>query len=103
MKKWLTCLLVLITLTGSFLPCCMDDDGCGEATTQTAGHAHGGEDDKGPCSPLFACGTCAAMVELHDPTLSLTAAPAIMVRHHTFYLMRLGTYSSSPFQPPRAC
>lgn len=78
----------------------MEDDCAGE-TVQTGTHDPGEHKDKGPCSPFFACGTCAASVDI--TTISYTIYPlALLTMHHPSYIVFAGSdYSSSLFQPPR--
>jgi hypothetical protein len=62
-KKWFSILLVLLTMAGSFFPCCVDDD-CTDASTTENNRHQDEHKEKGNCSPFFACGTCAAALVL---------------------------------------
>lgn len=92
-------ILLLLTASGTFFPCCTQDDCANEVSTSTSGGD--GDHDKGACSPFFACATCPGAAELHK--IALAPAPEIEITMHwqTVYLERLSTFSSSFFQPPR--
>jgi hypothetical protein len=99
-KKTFAIFLLLITAIGSFTPCCQSDD-CAEETISTH-HSPGQEDEKGICSPFFACGTCSpAIVITNLPVLIEVPETEDCFRHPLFFLPRLSTYHPSFFQPPR--
>jgi hypothetical protein len=93
MKKWLAILLIMITAAGTFLPCCSEPE-----TESQANHQN-----KGACSPFFACATCPGSVELAK-TIQLPS-PVIekIVHHQTTISLRLPHYAASYWQPPRLC
>jgi hypothetical protein len=99
-KRWLTYLLLLITMAGTFYPCCMRDN-CLNETAQQKRDSQQDQQEKGTCSPFFACGACAALADLHTPCIALSNMPAVILTHHSFYLLQLSTYCASTFQPPR--
>jgi hypothetical protein len=77
------------------------EDGCTDDITQQENPAHPGHEDKGPCSPFFACGTCAASIDLNSPGVVLTETQPCVVKHQSVYRFLLSSYTSSFFQPPR--
>jgi len=99
MKKWFTLILALVVMVSSALPCCTIDDCCKEVFTESS-KQHPFE-EKGPCSPFFACGSCSGFTTL---TRSIqVAAPVITKTTHHQQAIDLfpSAYSSGFFQPPR--
>ncbi|MBN8788075.1 MAG: hypothetical protein J0I84_13375 [Terrimonas sp.] len=97
MKLWLAFILLLIAVTATITPCCTDDD-CAQEITRPENHSH---KETGTCSPFYSCSTCAASVDPVFQKLTVTDPPSILIEHTSFYLYRLGSYSSTLFQPPR--
>jgi hypothetical protein len=101
LKQWFVILLLLITVVATFVPCCAD--GCADEISTTAAAHEDEHDDKGNCSPLFACSTCAPSVIIHtaEPLVTLQA---IDHAQFPFFIARpLSTWHPSLFQPPKVC
>lgn len=58
-------------------------------------------EEKGSCSPFFACGTCAHAIETISPVSIILPESAAQTNYCHFYLSELSTYHPSLFQPPR--
>ncbi|MFT3750516.1 MAG: hypothetical protein QM768_19545 [Agriterribacter sp.] len=97
MKRWLTFILLLITVTATVTPCCTDDD-CAQEKNRPENHSH---KETGTCSPFYACGTCATSVDPVFQKLTVIDPPLVLVEHISFYLLHSGSYFSTLFQPPR--
>ena len=101
MKKWLTFILLIITLTGTFYPCCLVDE-CNDEEIATA-QQENKDEPEGNCSPFFACATCPGFaatsktVQIYQPVIQN------QIHHETFVIFNLTTYASSFWQPPRSC
>ncbi len=93
-------ILLLLTASGTFFPCCTQDECANEIATSTAGDA---DHDKGACSPFFACATCPGAAELHKVALAPVPETEVVMHREVVYFERLSTFSSSFFQPPRFC
>jgi len=78
----------------------MEDDCAGE-TVQAGTHDADEHKDKGPCPPFFACGTCAASVDI--TTITYTIGPPVLpaMQYQSYIVFAGSDYSSSFFQPPR--
>jgi hypothetical protein len=97
-KKCVAILLMLLVTGGAFVPCCTYDD----CNLISDNHSHRQQhEEKGNCSPFFACGTCAQAVEIISPSLIPETPPALQPAHHSFYLSKLSYYHASFFQPPK--
>jgi hypothetical protein len=97
-KQFLGILLMLLVAGGAIVPCCTTDD----CNLTARNHNHTGQnEDKGNCSPFFACGTCAQAIESISPSLAAKAPLAIQPQRHSFYLSCLSNYHASFFQPPK--
>ncbi len=101
MKKWLTFLLLLITLTGTFYPCCLVDE-CNDEEIATA-QKENKKQTEGNCSPFFACATCAGFIQMSNLVQIITPIIENQVHHERLVIFNLTTYSSSFWQPPRSC
>ena len=100
MKKWLAFIVLLITLAGSFYPCCLADN-CSDDPVSTQ---HQDEDrETGTCSPFFACGSCVGFVQLAKPILVPQPPPQRSTPHERVEPFTLSGFSSSFWQPPRSC
>jgi hypothetical protein len=99
MYKLVVFILAFIVLAGSSIPCCAGDN-CQEDFT-TSASTNQGSDEKSPCSPFFACGSCAGFVimtkqvNLPDPT------PEMPSHHEKITPFFASAYYFSFFQPPR--
>src|SRR4051812_27609131 len=100
MKNWLTFLLLLVTMTATFYPCCGKDDCCNDNLT-AATNNHNNHKSEGNCSPFVTCGTCPGFVV----SAKLVQIPVITEEkpvHHTGAIsLTLSTYAASLLQPPR--
>jgi hypothetical protein len=99
-QKWLSIVLILLTMAGNFIPCCTEDDCSDEVATQQDDHQQ--EKEKGSCSPFFACGTCAPAVEISLPVALNTPQAIRENQYHSCYFLQLSNYHAALFQPPRA-
>jgi hypothetical protein len=99
-KKWFTFLLLLITMTGTFCPCCIEDD-CADEPQQEQTSAHNTHKSEGACSPFFACGTCAPSVDPLHAGVELAVSLGLSISHQSYYLLQLSSYNAPFFQPPR--
>jgi len=99
MKKWIAFILLLITVTGSFIPCCGVDDGCEDQfSSSTGGNDH---EEEGSCSPFFSCTTCPGFVELTKPIQLIQPMFEKQVHHEWVVIFDLSAYLPSFWQPPR--
>lgn len=98
-KKWFSILLIILTTAGSFFPCCQEDECIGDQLAQTSHQEK--HEDKGNCSPFFACGTCAAALDVNLTNITIENPVPPTIHHTSLYLFQLGNYSASFFQPPR--
>lgn len=101
MKKWLTFLLLLITLTGTFFPCCLIDE-CNDEEIATA-QQENKDQPEGNCSPFFACATCSGFTEMTKTVQVKQPVVENQVHNENLLIFNLSTYSSSFWQPPRSC
>jgi hypothetical protein len=96
--KFLTFLILLISVAATFIPCC-EFDGCEEEIANSSNQSQKKQDAS--CSPLSVCPTCATAiviaptVELPGIIISKTEKPPIETPS------RLPLYSSFFWQPPR--
>ena len=99
MSKLIVYILAFIVLAGSSIPCCAGDNCQDDFTTSSSTNQEPHE--KAPCSPFFACGSCAGFVimtrqvDLPDPTLEM---PSHYEKIIPFFA---SVYYPSFFQPPR--
>jgi hypothetical protein len=100
MKNWLVCILLFITATGTFIPCCSVDDCCADRLVNTNHDKHNNE---GTCSPFFACATCPGSVELAKPIQLDFPRVENLVHYEETIRFTLPSYSSSFWKPPRSC
>jgi hypothetical protein len=98
-KKWLALLLLIISITGSVVPCCSGDD-CADEANESRHNDHK-QDDKGACSPFYACGSCVPAVEVTAIRTTFAEIKKEKPDHFSIYQFQLGRYSASLFQPPR--
>jgi hypothetical protein len=99
MKKWLTFLLLLITLAGTLYPCCLVDE-CNSEELATA-KKENKQQPEGTCSPFFACATFPGFAELSKTVQIVKPFIVNQVHHETPVVLNLATYASSFWQPPR--
>jgi hypothetical protein len=99
MKKWLAFLLLLVTMTATFYPCCREDCCRNELTAKSANRNN--QKPACNCSPFVTCGTCAGF------TLTATVVEVFKITeekpvHHTRIVApTLSAYTASLLQPPR--
>ena len=99
MKKWFSFFLLLVTLAGTFYPCCLEDE-CSEEEVTNNG-ADNKRQGEGACSPFFACATCNGFATMY-PQISIPHPVAgTQVHHEKLVSFNLATFSSSFWQPPR--
>jgi hypothetical protein len=101
MKKWLTFILLLIALTGTFFPCCLVDE-CNEKELVTS-QKESKQQPEGACSPFFACATCPGFTEMSKPIQVVHPVFEKPVYYQSTLTFNLPTYSPSFWQPPRSC
>jgi hypothetical protein len=101
MIKWLTFLLLVITLSGMFFPCCLVDE-CNDEEIATA-QSKNKPKQEGNCSPFFACATCPGFAEMVKPVQIKQPVKDNQVHHETLVVFNLTTFASSFWQPPRSC
>jgi hypothetical protein len=99
-KKSLIFILLLITITATFIPCCLADNCCEEQITHTTNKNQKNEET---CPPFFACTTCSVFVELAKPILLIQPIIEKQVHHERIVVFILPAYSASYWQPPRDC
>ncbi|WP_315823552.1 hypothetical protein [Paraflavitalea speifideaquila] len=100
MKKWFTCILLLITMAGTFCPCCIEED-CADEPLQEVPSSHNNHKSEGACSPFFACGTCAPSVDPIHAGVEVVVSTPLSIDHQSFFLLQLSSYTAPFFQPPR--
>ncbi|WP_207511939.1 hypothetical protein [Longitalea luteola] len=100
MKKLLTFLLLIVTIAGAIIPCCMADE-CDNKTSASHQPHPTDNEEKGNCSPFFACGTCAHAVEIISRVSITLPEYAVRTTYYHFYVEKLSSYHPSLFQPPR--
>lgn len=98
--KTLVVLLLIVITAGTVVPCCVVDN-CNDEMAATATSHSNENDEKGNCSPFFACGTCAHAIEIISPVQLVPMENQVRTTHFHFYLSGLSTYHHSLFQPPR--
>ena len=99
MKKWLTFLLLLITLTGTFYPCCLIDE-CSEDEITSAQNENK-QKQEGTCSPFFACATCPGFAAMLKPIQIAQPLLESPIHSEAVIAFNLASYSASFWQPPR--
>lgn len=99
MKKWLTFLLLLITLAGTLFPCCLTDE-CNDEEIAKA-QKQNKQATEGTCSPFFACATCPGFAHISKPVQIEQPSTPYQVHHESNIVFDLSTYSTSFWQPPR--
>lgn len=99
MKGIIAFILLLITLTAVFTPCCGYDD-CNE--TAVVMNEHPDEETGENCSPFVACGYCPGFTQLN----ATEEIPVLMPPPIAHCSKEIGWHSSSYsdrlLQPPRA-
>src|SRR5438309_7509863 len=99
MKKWLTFLLLLVSMAAAFCPCCSKDNCCNEvlSSRNTDQNNHKCE---GTCSPFITCGTCPGFVH----SVKVIELPVIAqekpVHHSRVISITLSSFTASLLQPP---
>jgi hypothetical protein len=68
---------------------------------QQKDYSHHNQQEKGACSPLFACNNCGPSAEINYNRLELVPSNPVVPVHQSFYLLQLSSYTASFFQPPR--
>ena len=101
MKWWFACLLLIITASGTFIPCCQSDQ-C-NAKEISATNNHKDEDNKGMCSPFNACASCVASVELNTPVEYSQPIKQAQVYYERLQAFDPAHYTNLCWQPPRSC
>jgi len=101
MKKWLTFFLLLITLSGTFYPCCLTDN-CNEDDLASSQKKNNKQDD-GNCSPFFACASCTGFTITSKPVEIIQPVIEIQIPTESFIVFNLTSYTASFWQPPRVC
>jgi hypothetical protein len=101
MKKWLTFLLLLITLSGTFYPCCLADN-CSDDDIASSQKKNNEQAD-GNCSPFFACASCTGFTIMSKPVEIIQPVIEIQVPTESFKVFNLTSYEASFWQPPRVC
>jgi hypothetical protein len=100
-KKLLIFILLLITASGTFIPCSLTDNCCKEQIPNTTNHKN--QKGEETCPPFFACTTCSVFVELATPILLIQPMINKQVHRERILIFNLPTYSASYWHPPRAC
>ena len=97
--KWLTLFVLLVSLTASIIPCCEEDSCRVELGSPST---HDGEDLKGGCSPLSACGICGAAIVTGKEIalLKLTGLQTSYGSYPPKEILPIHFYSS--WKPPKA-
>ena len=101
MKKRFTFILLLITLTGTFFPCCLIDE-CNDEEFATA-QKENKQQPAGNCSPFFACATCPGFAEMSKPVVIIQPVTDNQIHHGTIVFFNLTSFAASFWQPPRSC
>jgi len=97
MKKTLAFILLLITLTAVFTPCCGYDD-CSE-TEVAAGS--GQEEEEDNCSPFVACGYCTGFTQINTAGEEPLMIPVVIAHYQRDAEWLSSTYSNQLLQPPK--
>jgi len=101
-RKWFAIILLFITLTGTFFPCCPVDNCTGnELSTSASGNEEPKPD--GGCSPFSSCSTCMVSVELAKPVQLPEPFFQNKILFVETHLINLSAYSANFWQPPRHC
>lgn len=100
-KQWFAIILLLITAASTFVPCCAD--GCADEISATETTHQEEQDDKGSCSPLFACSTCAPSVIIYIAEPLVNPSTVDNAQFSLFIATPLSTWHPSLFQPPKEC
>jgi hypothetical protein len=101
-KKWFASILLFITLTGTFFPCCpVDYCSDDELPTSTSGNEEQKQD--GACSPFFSCSACMMSVELAKQIQFSGQFFEDLIQYAETHSINLSTYSANFWQPPRYC
>lgn len=99
MKKCVTAILLLITLTAVFTPCCGNSE-CDEINIAMSEHQE--EESGDNCSPFVTCGNCNGFTQLN----TINELPALQVSTIVHYARNANWHSSSfkdqLLQPPKA-
>jgi len=100
MIKWLVFLMLLVTATATFIPCCESEECCLSETSSDKDHNE--EKSNGICSPLCAATSCHSVVELCRTIQFIVSIPSTiqvftenLVKYHPTF------YCTSFWQPPR--
>jgi hypothetical protein len=99
LKKWLLYIMLAITATGSFFPCCAPADDC-EEQTETGSHSEQHQPE-GNCSPFFACATCPGSVEMAKTFFFILPVKERQDYFSQIEKSNLLTFFPSFWQPPR--
>ena len=102
MKKWFAFILLIITLTGTFFPCCPVDDCSGDELTTSGSDNEEPKQDDG-CSPFSSCSTCMKSVELAKPVQLPEPFFQSQIQYGEIHSINLSAYSANFWQPPRLC
>lgn len=98
MKRILAFILLLITLTAVFTPCCASDN-CNETTI--AVNEHQDDKDGENCSPFVTCGYCPGFAQL-NATGEIPVIISIVIAHHSRDTDWFSsTYTNQLLQPPK--
>jgi hypothetical protein len=101
MNRGFTFILLLITLTGTFFPCCLVDE-CNNEEIAGAQRQNKHQQES-TCSPFFPCATCAGFTAMLKPVQVVQLGIQIYVHPETIVFFNIKTYVSSFWQPPRSC
>ncbi|HEX8676034.1 MAG TPA: hypothetical protein VF700_02380, partial [Segetibacter sp.] len=94
-------ILLLITLTGTFFPCCLVDE-CNDEEIAAA-QKENKQQSEGACSPFFACATCPGFTAMSKPVQVVQPETENRLHHETLVVFNLPTFASCVWQPPRSC
>ncbi|HCL04827.1 MAG TPA: hypothetical protein DHW64_02180 [Chitinophagaceae bacterium] len=98
MKKAVAFILLLISLTAVFTPCCGSDD-CNEIT-MAANEQHENEQEEN-CSPFVTCGYCSGFTQL-TIVQEIPVVPPVMIAHYSKDTDWLSSaYTDQLLQPPK--
>jgi hypothetical protein len=100
MKKLCTFLLLLITFSASFFPCCDKDDCCNDKFSAGAS-SHRENKSNGNCSPFITCGSCPGFTALTKMIEVPVVHQEKIVHHSGNISFELFTYTVSLLRPPR--
>jgi hypothetical protein len=101
MKKWFAFVLLLITIAGSFIPCC-EVDNCSADQAVTQQDIQNDSDRKeGTCSPFYSCQTCAGFTQLAKHVIVPELISEATVHYERWYTYRTTFFTASFWQPPR--